>query len=60
MQTFQPRSFSNTDSLLLIEAHDLHGLKSLVKQHIVLLAGNLHVPRHQETIGAEVLQQEVL
>lgn len=60
MGAFKPRSASDTYPLLLVEAHDLHGLQSLLKQHLVLLAGDLHVPRHQETIGGEALQQEVL
>lgn len=50
----------STYSLLLVEAHDLHGLQSLNKQLVILLPGDLHVPRHQEAVAAEALQQEVL
>lgn len=60
MQTLKLRTSSDTYSLLLIETHDLHGLQGLIKQHVILLAGDLHMPRHQETVGAEAFQQEVL
>lgn len=49
-----------TYPLFLGEAHDLHGLQSLIEHDVILLTGDLHVSRYQETIAAEILQQELL
>lgn len=49
-----------TYSLLLVEAHDLHGLQRLVKHAVVLLTRDLHVTGHQEAVGVEVLQEELV
>lgn len=51
---------AGTQPLLLREAHDLHGLQSLIKQLVILLTGDLHMSRHQETIAAVVLQKQLL
>lgn len=45
---------AGTYSLLLGEAHDLHGLQGLNEHLVVLLPGDLHVSGHQEAITAEV------
>lgn len=48
-----------THSFFLIETQDLHGLQSLIKHLIILLALDLHMPGYQETVITKVLKQKL-
>lgn len=51
---------TDTDSLLLGETHDIHGLHGLFIHFIILLAGDLNVARTQEAVITEGLQKKLL
>lgn len=51
---------ADTDSLLLSDAHDVHGLHGLFIHLIILLAWDLNVASAQEAVITEGLQQKLL
>ena len=48
-----------TDYLVVGEAHDVHGVQSLLEVILVLLAGDGDVTVGEETVVVKVLEQQV-